>query len=372
MIARVLAAGVLAAVATAQAPTEADARAARDRALAFLVTTQRDDGGFSRLTLEQIHEETYSVETFHAWGIAAHALACEALLRAPESPERRVALDRGLRWFSACRTPLRGSDWDNDAVWSWLYGVVLGTAVAADERFVGTELGADVAAKSRVFLDALVRNQVPTGGFGYYDDPPYTRRPKWATSFCTALVLPALEKAMSLGWLADPGVAARARRYVLDCRLPNGAFAYDLRPVPRSFAGESIDTVKGALGRIQVCHWALTEVGDASVSADDVRRGLGLFFAHHEFLATARMRPIQHEGNYANAGYFFLFGHEYAGRAIEALPETERAPWRQKFWAELLPTQRASGAFCDFLVSRYTVVAGTAMAALGLGAGLDG
>ena len=178
MIARVLAAGVLAAVATAQAPTEADARAARDRALAFLVTTQRDDGGFSRLTLEQIHEETYSVETFHAWGIAAHALACEALLRAPESPERRVALDRGLRWFSACRTPLRGSDWDNDAVWSWLYGVVLGTAVAADERFVGTELGADVAAKSRVFLDALVRNQVPTGGFGYYDDPPYTRRPR--------------------------------------------------------------------------------------------------------------------------------------------------------------------------------------------------
>lgn len=372
MIARVLAAGALVAVAAAQGPTEADARAARDRALAFLVSTQRDDGGFSRLTLEQIHEETYSVETFHAWGVAAHALACEALLRAPESPERGVALERGLRWFADCRTPLRGSDWDNDAVWPWLYGVVLGTAVAADERFAGTELGADVGTKARVFLDALVRNQVPTGGFGYYDDPPYTRRPKWATSFCTALVLPALEKAMSLGWLADPGVAARARRYVLDCRLPNGAFAYDLRPVPRSFAGESIDTVKGALGRIQVCHWALTEVGDASVSVDDLRRGLGLFFAHHEFLATARMRPIPHEGHYANAGYFFLFGHEYAGRAIEALPEAERAAWRQKFWAELLPTQRASGAFCDFLGSRYTVVAGTAMAALGLGAGLDG
>ena len=100
---------------------------------------------------------------------------------------------------------------------------------------------------------------------------------------------------------------------MLDCRRPNGAFAYDLRPVPRSFAGESIDTVKGALGRIQVCHWALTEVGDASVSVDDLRRGLGLFFAHHEFLATARMRPIPHEGHYANAGYFFLFGHEYAG-----------------------------------------------------------
>jgi hypothetical protein len=116
----------------------------------------------------------------------------------------------------------------------------------------------------------------------------------------------------------------------------------------------------------------LTTVGDTSVDLEDLRRGLGLFFAHHEFLATARMRPIPHEGHYANAGYFFLFGHEYAGRAIEALPEEERGPWRAKLWAELLPTQRESGGFCDFLGSRYTVVAGTAMAALALGAGLDG
>jgi hypothetical protein len=355
-----------------QSPSREDALAARDRALAFLCSTQREDGAFSRLTLEQIHEATYSVETFHAWGVAAHALACEALLRAPETADRREALDAGLRWFADCRTPLRGSDWDNDAVWAWLYGVVLGTAVAGDERFAGTELVAAVAAKGQIFLDGLVRNQVPTGGFGYYDDPPYTRRPKWATSFCTALVLPALERAMSLGWLTDPGVAARARRYVLGCRLPNGAFAYDLRPVPRSFAGESIDTVKGALGRIQVCHWALTEVGESSVGADDLRRGLGLFFAHHEFLATARMRPIPHEGHYANAGYFFLFGHEYAGRSIELLPAEERPQWRAKLWAELLPTQRESGAFCDFLGSRYTLVAGTAMGALALGAGLDG
>ena len=46
------------------------------------------------------------------------------------------------------------------------------------------------------FLDILRKNQIPTGGWAYYDNPPYSRRPKWATSFCTALVLPALERAL--------------------------------------------------------------------------------------------------------------------------------------------------------------------------------
>jgi hypothetical protein len=347
-----------------------DAVAGRDRALAWLCAAQREDGCFSSRVMEQVHEATFSVETFHAWGVAAHALACQALLEGPETEVRRAALDRGLRWFAASRTPRRGNEWDNDAVWAWLYGFVLAVEVAADPRFAGTEPGAAVAAKGREFLGCLLRNQVPEGGFGYYDDPPYTRRPKWATSFCTALAVPALLRAIDLGWLDDPRVAARAVRYVQDCRLPNGAFAYDLRPVPRSFAGESIDTVKGALGRIQVCHWALRAAGDEAVDHDDLRRGLGLFFAHHRFLSVARMRPIPHEAYYANAGYFFHFGHHYAARVIGELPAAEREVWHGRLRARLLETQREDGSFCDFLGSNYMVVAGTAFAAMALDLGV--
>ena len=37
------------------------------------------------------------------------------------------------------------------------------------------------------------------------------------------------------GWLTDPKVIERAKRYVSRCALPNGAFAYDLHVLPRRF-----------------------------------------------------------------------------------------------------------------------------------------
>ena len=38
-----------------------------------------------------------------------------------------------------------------------------------------------------------------SGGWAYYDDPPFTKQPTWATSFCTALVLPTLSRAGAVG-----------------------------------------------------------------------------------------------------------------------------------------------------------------------------
>lgn len=350
--------------------TDEGARAAMDRALAWLVASQGENGAFAVGVLDTLHESGFSVETYYAWQVAAHALACKALLEAPETPERRAGLERGLEWYVTSRMPLRGSDWDNDAVWGWLYGAVMAVDVARDARFASTPLAARVTERGKEHIAALLRNQTPEGGFGYYDDPPYTRRPKWATSFCTALVLPALRVAHERDWFRDEAAILRALKYVRLCALPNGAYAYDLRAVPRSFAGESIDATKGSLGRIQVCNWARWSLGDPAVEAADVRRGLELFFAQHEFLAVARMRPVPHEGYYANAGYFFLFGHYYASQTIELLPADERPSFRTKLRERLLATQREDGSFCDFGSSSYQTTAGTAFAAMALRAGL--
>jgi hypothetical protein len=346
------------------------AQAGIDKALAWLVATQNHDGSWGSQSCETTLEMVFSIETHYAWCVAAHGLGTMMLLRAPETPERRQALDKAVRWLCDCRMTLRGSNWDNDAVWGWLYGAVATVDVARDPRFSAPEWKSRVEHRGRQFVGWLARNQEPLGGFGYYDDPPFTRRPKWGTSFSTALVVPTLGFAEDLGWLEDQAVRERAMTYVRRCRLPNGAYEYDLNPVPRATGGEHINDVKGSLGRIQVCNWALRTGGEERLTDAMIRTGLEQFFEHHRFLHVARMRPIPHEAYYANAGYFFFFGHYYAALAIELLPLAEREPFRRQLREKVLATQRPDGSYCDFLGSSYMLTSSTAFATLALLAGM--
>lgn len=366
-------AGAAAAQVTATAPpasSRAAAQAGVDRALAFLVATQNHDGSWGSQSCETTMEMVFSIETHYAWCVAAHGLATMALLGAEETPARRAVLDKAVRWLCNCRMTMRGSNWDNDAVWGWLYGSTAMVEIARDPRFATDEWRGPVAQRGREFVGWLAKNQEPLGGFGYYDDPPYTRRPKWGTSFSTASVLPALGLAEQLGWLADDTTRERAATYVRRCRLPNGAYEYDLNPVPRMNGGEHINDVKGSLGRIQACNWALRRGGDLGITDEVIEQGLEQFFANHRFLRVARMRPVPHEAYYYNAGYFYFFGHYYCGLAIELLPADRRERFRELLRPKILETQRADGSFCDFLGSSYMVTSSTGFAALGLQAGL--
>jgi hypothetical protein len=345
------------------------AREGLGRSIAWLVERQNPDGSWATGALDGLLELGFSVESFYSWQVAANALACLALLGASETPEGRAALEHGLAWLEGTRTPQRGSDWDIDYVWGGLYGFAATVEVARDERFRGGEWPARLEALARRYLAILAANQVPSGGWGYYDAPTYSRRPKWATSFSTAAVLPALLWGEQLGWVGDPGLRRRATRYVADCALPNGAFAYDLEMIP-SVGGDGINDVKGSLGRIQACHWALATVGERKITPERLRAGLESFFEHHRFLDVAYMDPFPHEAYYYNSGYFYLFAHYYAARVIELLPIEEREGWHARLRPHLLKVMRADGASTDFLTSAYMQVAGTAFSAMALELGL--
>jgi hypothetical protein len=349
-------------------PTEA--RAARDKALEWIVTHQNANGSWGSRTVEGDAESFITVQGVYAWQVASNALCALALLEAEETPARRAALDKGLEFLTSAPLPKRGDDWDVDHVWAGVFGTVACTAVAKDPRFTADPWRAKLSKRGREFVHLLEKMQAPNGGWGYYDDPPFTERPKWATSFTTASVVPALGFAEELGWVTDREAKKRAVSYLRRCALPNGAYQYSLDMLPW-VGGESINDARGSLGRIQVCNWALFRSGERSITEDKLRDGLASFFEHHEYLDVARMRPIPHEAYYFNAGYFYFFGHYYAALVVELMPPAEREAWRRKLRPEIVKTQRPDGSFGDFLGSSYMIQASTAFAALALDAGLE-
>lgn len=346
------------------------ARTSLARGVAWLVASQRKDGAWGTRSLELVQLEFFSPETHYAFQYGANALAVRALLAVEETAERRAALEKGLQWLCTTEMPRRGNDWDVDCSWSAVCGFDTLVAAALDPRFAKGDLRARIDARGKELYLLLEKNQEPLGGWGYYEGPVVSRRPTWSTSFTTALVVPALVDAARLEWGVDPKVTARAARYVADCALPNGAYEYDLNPIPRVSGGEHINDVKGSLGRMQVCNWARRRAGDARVTDEKIRAGVEAFFEHHRFLDVARTKPIPHEAYYANAAYFYLFAHRFAACAIDELPAAEREGYHARLRPHLVAIQSADGSSFDFLGSTFMTTAGTAFAILALQAGL--
>ncbi len=350
-----------------------DARTVMTKAVRFLLKEQKKDGSWCSDAIETLSEASFgfALETWYCFKLGANGLAIQALLVQEDTPELRASLERALQYFCTTRVPKRGSEWDVDYAWSSVEGFVALVAAAQDPRFQTKEWQTAIRARAMEFYALLEATQEPKGGWGYYEGPVVSRRPTWSTSFTTASVIPALVDAETkLRWPVNLKVRAAAVKYVQQCALPNGAYEYDLNPIPRISGGEHINRVKGSLGRIQVCNWARRKAGDASVTDDKLREGLKSFFEDHEFLDEARLRPIPHEGYYAVAAYFYFFGHAYAGQVIELLPAAERETWHKKLRGEIAKCQWTDGSFMDFLGSQHMQVASTSFAILALRAGL--
>ena len=66
------------------------------------------------------------------------------------------------------------------------------------------------------------------------------------------------------------------------------------------------------------------------------------------------------------AGYFYFFGHYYAGRCLEQLPQAEQVPYQAMLATLMLDRQEKNGSWWDYPLYDYHQAYGTAFALMTL------
>ncbi len=349
------------------APTTGEVRESIRLGIDFLLRNQEADGSWGSLrnAAVGIDEMWTNPETHRSWTVAVTGLVCMALSEAGAGDAVRTAYEKGVDYLLANALVKRPNEWDVDNTWGYVYG--LQSLVDAYRRAPteAVQRRARIREVGQAVIGELSESQTPDGGWGYYDFEAYTHPGSWATSFMTAVGVLSLVDARDAGFTVDAKRLETAVRAVRRCRLPNGAYTYSVDAIGTTGSAVGINQLKGSLGRIQVCNLALLRAGEA-ISRDDLAVGLGHFFRDHRFLDIAFQKPIPHEAYYYNSGYFYFFGHYYAGLVIEALPTEERAGFWKQLQHEIIKTQEEDGSMWDYYMNSYHRPYGAAYSVLTL------
>ena len=353
------------ALAGAEPPAPATAeqvRTAIQRGIDFLVQDQNPDGswGGPQDSITTWSGSTWpNPESHRAWKVGTTGLCCAALYQTATADVALEAADRGVRYLIENADVRRPNEWDTMNNWAYIYGLQ-GLAAAFDHSRNGvSKLRPGITDAIPKYLADLARFQSLHGGWGYLEfGQPRTRRPQWGTSFMTGAAIVALDRVQQQGFDIDQAMFDRAVRAVERCRLPNGAYAYSIVPIP-SVRLERINEIKGSLSRIEVCQAALLS-GGKDVPVEQLETGLGHFFREHRFLDMAVLKPVPHESYYQNSGYFYLFGHYYAALVIERLSAEAQAEFWPKLQHEILKMQQKGGSMWDYDMHGYDRPYGTA------------
>jgi len=348
----------------------------------WLLGQQEPDGSFGHWRnplLDGSEQFWFNPYTHYSWQVATTAIAATALLDSADWAATKgmrdapslVAAEKALQFLQEQSNVQRPSDWDTDHTWALVYGLAGLTHAAGHPHFSGPERRewqATTRASAERLIQRLEDYQTAHGGWAYYADETKAVRPHWATSFQTAVAVLTLLEARALDWSVDEDRLGRAVHAVAQCRLPNGAYSYsvDLFPTPGGL--DRINQIKGSLGRIPLCDLALLlgqengfqKEGVPDLDRADIRLGLDRFFGDHRFLEIAAGRPNPHEAYYQNSGYFYFFGHFYAGEALLRLSSKDGRHYAPKLWRESQKFLEKDGSTWDYPMNSFDRVYSTA------------
>ncbi|MBI3098842.1 MAG: hypothetical protein HYY93_11470 [Planctomycetes bacterium] len=344
----------------------AGARRAQERGVEFLVRTQNADGSWGTFESARPYEIYLgTTSSFRAFQVATSALCCTALIE-PSRGDLRVteALGRGVQFLLGAPATGRATGDTFYDTWAHCYLLQAVSEVARDPRFEPLRPRLQEIVDREIAI--LDRMQGGEGGWGYYDFGFALSKPTGneSTSFLTGAVLVALHEAEEAGFTVPGHMTKRGRICLERLRLGDGAYIYGTYA---QFGPERLyNRVKGSLGRTQAGNMGLVACGSSVVGEKELRTGLDHLFAQHHFISMGRGRPYPHEAWYYTAGYYFFFGHYYAARCIDHLPEADRARYRTLLRDHLVPLQDPEGSFFDFPLYGYHKPYGTALALMAL------
>jgi hypothetical protein len=345
----------------------AELEAAIRRGIAFLVECQNDDGSFGGPERTKgLNIMASAPGSHYAFQTATTALAVSALIEVGAvTPAARKALERGEAWlFERLPKLRRATPMELYNVWGHGYG--LQALVRMHGRLPDdTERRHKIEDLIRGQYDMLTRFESVDGGWGYYDFRAGAARPgSDSTSFVNAAVLVAFAEAKQIGVEPPEKVLKRALAATVRQRKSDNSYLYGeyLKYSPLM----PINRPAGSLGRSQACNIALRLWGDKVVTDDVLKTCLDRLIVRNGWLSNGRKRPIPHEAPFQVAGYFYYFGHYYAGLCVDQLKAGERPFYQDHVARLILPLQEQDGSWWDYPLYNYHQPYGTSFALLTL------
>ena len=330
----------------------------------FLVRDQNKNGSWGSPELKGGIELYAPVPGAHqAFQSAVTAMSISALIETETAGQRddaRKAIERGEAWLMVNLPKLRRGSADAlYNIWSHIYGIQ--AFVRMHQRLPDPERRKKIEELMKEQIGFLIRYESVDKGWGYYDFRLGSQRPATdSTSFMTAAALVAFREAKDIGVEVPEKLVKGAVDSIHRQRKPDYSYLYGeyMKYVPQ----HEINMPGGSLGRSQACNLALRLWKDEAVTDKIMATWLDRLFARNGWLDMGRKKPIPHESFFAVAGYFFYFGHYYAGLSIAELPAADRPFYQDHLAALLLRLQSQDGSWWDYPLYNYHQQYGTAFA----------
>lgn len=350
-----------------EGPSPSEIQSSIDRGAQFLLNTQNKDGSFGSHETNRLSEIYAPLPGAHnAFRSATTALAVSALIETKgDDPEYQDAIAAGQQWMLDNMRKVKRATGDAIYnVWGHAYGIH--ALVRLRQRNgQNEETIKQIDDLIRHQIDMLVRYESVDGGWGYYDFRAQARKPTGASiSFVNGTVLVAFKAAQDVGIEVPDKIVKRAVAAILRQQKPDFTYLYGeyLKNTPM----RGINRPGGSLGRSQVCNLSLRLWGDEKITDNVLKTWLYRLYLRNGWLSIGRKRPIPHESWMQVAGYFYYYGHYYAGLCIDQLKPEDRPEYQQMLAKIITRHQEKNGCWWDYTLYNYHQQYGTGYALMTL------